>query len=126
MEEGENTTPTFTAAYNESINQLYRINNLWQNCNAYASTGRLLNWKWTLDCVWRELSPDAVRLDKTIEKDEDKWVKKKDKVNKTVGDARNNEALYIALNIKEEFLRMLQDQSGKGTILKDTYEKEFD
>ena len=56
-----------TAQFNESISQIMRMNELWQNCNRFSSSGQLLKWKWTLDAIWRELSPDAFRLDKQIE-----------------------------------------------------------
>ena len=73
MQEEEVTDQKLTAAYNESINQLYRINNLWQKCNDYSSSGHLVKWKWTLDAMWRELSADADRLDENIDDNDLKW-----------------------------------------------------
>ena len=61
MEEQESQQ---TSKYNEAVNQLTRLNFLWQSCNELSTSGNLLKWKWRLDAVWRELSASAIKLDK--------------------------------------------------------------
>lgn len=115
-----------TAQFNESISQIMRMNELWQSCNRFSSSGQLLKWKWTLDAIWRELSPDAFRLDKQIEESNKKWTYIiKISANEVIAKAKNNDMLYLALNEKEEALRQLLNDAGKGTILRDTYEDEI-
>ena len=113
MEELEGDTQV--SRFNETINHLIRLNNLYQQCNEHSSKGNLSRWKGILDAVWRELSSSAVKLDERIKNENDKWTYRKEQIDKKLLNIKNREEAYNILNEKEEFLRLLQDKSGKGT-----------
>lgn len=104
MEEFEENIP-LKSKYNSALAQLYRLDNLFQKANEYSSKGQLNSWNWTLDTIWRELSPDS---DKEHEK-------KMLSYNKLVIEHRSKTTLYQVLQFKEIFLRKLQNKQGKGS-----------
>lgn len=112
-----------TSKYNESINQLTRLDELWRKCHRLSCQGSLIEWKWTLDAIWRELYPDAVKSD---EENKTNFVNDHEKINLLISKAQVKIHLYNALNKKEEFLRLLQHRVGKGTQWIDSGEDEFD
>jgi hypothetical protein len=114
---------TKSAQYHESGNQINRLNILWLSCHQYSSSGNYKQWKWTLDCIWRELYPSAIMLD-THKKT--KWVEDKNKINKQISDAKDDRELNYFLGKKEEFLRLLQDDSGSGKKWTDEDDLSFD
>jgi len=96
--------------YNEASFQILRLHNLWESCNKLSSAGKLLGWNWALDCIWRELSPDAARIDEKF------YFGEMEKINKKIMIDRNfSRRLYPILIEKEIFLRNLQDTAGKGS-----------
>ena len=111
--------------FNESINNLIRLNNLYQQCNEYSSKGKLSQWKGALDAVWRELYSSAMKMDEKIKKVEDTWVKRKEKIDEKFKTVKNRDEAYKLLSEKEEFLRLLQDKVGKGTDWTDEDEDGF-
>ena len=117
-----------TSRYNEAINQLIRLNNLWQLCNEHSRSGKLMQWRWDLDAVWRELSFSAKKLNemKKFADDETDWKKKKKQLITKIEETKTRSELYMALNNYEEFLRELQDTSGKGSAWEDTDYDDFD
>lgn len=126
MAEEEGQQIQQTSKYNEAINQLIRINNIWQQCCEYSSNGHLTKWKWKLEAAWRELSSSAKKLDESLGKDEKSWVKQKEEKDTAIANVKTREELYKALNDKEEFLRWLQDKAGKGSAYSDEDDNDFE
>lgn len=111
--------------FNEAKFQIFRLHDLWQGCNAAATVGNLSLWKWKLDCIWRELSPDAKKRDDSGSKYCEE-IKKLNSDITTAQRSRNDGKLYQALSEKEEFLRQLQDDVGKGSRRRSTDEDLMD
>ena len=104
--------------FNEAKFQILRLHLLWQSCNSRSQSGKLIQWKWKLDTMWRELSVDATEKDNSIDKDKDKYFTRVKELNKNIAiaqDNNNREELYDTLQQKEIFLRQLQEDAGKGS-----------
>ena len=104
--------------FNEAKFQILRLHLLWQSCNSLSQSGKLIQWKWKLDIIWRELSVDAAEKDKSIDKDKDKYFTRVKELNNSIAEAeeqKNREELYKTLQKKEIFLRQLQEDAGKGS-----------
>ena len=110
----------FTSAFNEAGYQIARLNVLWNTCNSLSRNGRLTQWKWLLDTIWRELTPDATQ------KDENKYFGEVKELNNKISNPKGPGDLYIALQEKEIFLRCLQDAVGKGSKRKDSDEDDME
>ena len=107
--------------FNEAGFQILRLHGLWLRANQCALTGSLNEWKWILDVIARELSPDIKHLDKTTK--EGKTNKERlDKLNENISKAKGSAAEYKALEEKDIFLRCLQDDVGKGSKSSDHFE----
>jgi hypothetical protein len=111
--------------FNEAKFQIYRLHILWLTCNTLSQTGKLLEWKWKLDTIWRELSPDANYKDKNNET-EDTYLNKVKLLNQNIAKSNGREELYNALQEKEIFLRCLQEEVGKGSKKSSTEMEDFD
>lgn len=103
-----------TSDFNEAKYQILRLHVLWQSCNNLSQSGQLLQWKWKLDAIWRELSPDAKLEDDNMDKEEEKYFNQVKKINKTIADSKKDTVIYLTLQEKEIFLRCLQEKVGKG------------
>ena len=104
--------------FNEAKFQILRLHLLWQSCNSLSQSGKLIQWKWKLDTIWRELSVDAAEKDTSIEKDKDKYFTRLKELNKNIAEAQEDnkrEEVYETLQKKEIFLRQLQQDAGKGS-----------
>ncbi len=109
-----NDKKTEKSQFNEANLQIMRLHNCWVRCNSYSTKGKLDEWKWELDVIWRELYADAFRKDKKCKKDEDKYEFDMDNINVTISNAKSKRNAYNALQKKDMFLRKLQDDVGKG------------
>ena len=101
------------SVYNAAISQLYRLDQLWQDCHRYRNSGQLMKWNYTMDSIWTELGSDAQTehpkefnsfMKLVVENKDDKW------------------KLYQVLMKKEIWLRKLQNKQGKGTAYEDVLE----
>ena len=45
--------------FNEAGYQILRLHDHWNDCSKFSRVGNYDMWKWTLDMIWLELSPDA-------------------------------------------------------------------
>jgi len=112
----ENDKKSMTSDFNEAKFQIYRLHILWLSCNTLSEEGKLIDWKWKLDTIWRELSPDATAKDKGKENNIKATYSYKMKViNHNIAKSRGQNAIYNALQEKEVFLRCLQEEVGKGS-----------
>ena len=103
-----------TSDFNEAKFQILRLHILWISCNTLSQSGKLIEWKWKLDTIWRELASDAKDKDKDKEK-KDTYFYQIEQLNKKISFvSNNNNLLYSILQEKEIFLRCLQEAVGKG------------
>lgn len=139
MEEYEAFEPKLSK-YNAAIAQLYRLDKLWQDANKHSRSGNLLLWNYDLDCIWRELAPDAPYP----KKEEKSYEQKINSINKNLVETNlfnlneihpwqiNNEKkienskIYGILMIKEILLRFLQNAEKKGTAYEDSIDNYMD
>lgn len=122
--DNEKYTKELTSDFNEAKFQIYRLHILWLTCNTLSQNGNLNEWKWKLDTIWRELSPDATDKDKN--KGKDTFYAKNKQLNDDIAKAKDSTAIYNALQEKEIFLRCLQDEVGKGSKKSSTDMEDFD
>lgn len=123
--------------FNEGLYQIQRLHNLWLTANIQSrqpKTTNYMEWRWTLDAIWRELSRDAIKsysedfdADKfdAVLKD-NPWYKKYLELDKDVDAKTSIRDKYIALTKLEMFLRSLQENLGKGSKWKNLDEDEME
>ena len=100
-----------------------RLHNLWVKIEEYVNKGSLKEWQFLLDSVWRELRADIDHINTGEElTKEHKLLKLK----VLVASNKTKTEYYKALNDRHEFLKRLQDKSGKGGIYEDESEKGFE
>jgi len=117
---------TISSRFHGAFNEIARLNFLWSECNTLASAGRLKQWRWKLDAIWRELYPSAVKL--TENKKEHDWLKKVTNIDIEIEKSSKKldvTELYLKLSEKEKLLRLIQDASGKGSSWVDDSESGF-
>lgn len=121
-----------TSSFNQAGYQIIRLHGLWESANKASRGGRLEEWRWVLGTIWRELSPDALRLGGTSfeDREKNKFYVELGRIDKHIEDAVlvmgvketeriGRRAFFMALVTKEEFLRNLEELSGKGAKLED-------
>ena len=97
------------SSFNNAVFKNIRMNDAWQMCNKYSRSGELDKWKWVLDVIWRELAAAAKK------KDEKRHFTKLIELNKNIATAgRDPIKLYNALDQKDIYLRILEDELGLG------------
>ena len=119
----EDYVPKEVSKYNEASFQIMRLHEFWVRAEAYANAGMFDKWKFILDSIWRELYSDVLRMT-----DENRRTTKnmKIKINTEIAQAKNQTKLYQALIKKHEFLKEIQDRSGKGAMYVDEDEEGFE
>jgi len=95
--------------FNEGGFQILRLHDYWNDCGRYARQGNFEQWKWTLDMVWLELSADA-----ELSKRTEAYNKELNLSDKRIKLSKNKDQLYYSLMKKQQFLKRLQDEVGKG------------
>ncbi len=119
----EEVKPDESSKYNEAAMQIMRLHNLWVKIEENVNKGNLLEWQFLLDSVWRELRADIDHISKGEDlTQENKLLKLK----VLVAASKTRTEYYNALNKRHEFLKRLQDKSGKGGIYEDEAEKGFE
>lgn len=135
--------------YNSGIAIILRLDGLWKNVNAFASSGSYKKWNSYLDRVWCELSRDLkedefedsnkegkkIKGYKSKFEEFDEKIKSIGSFGDTIGDSFNKiskeqvqrrDEIYYVLMEKELFLRRLENHLGKGTAWDDDDEDGFD
>ncbi len=109
------------STYNEASFQIARLNNHWERCHTFKTSEQLEKWALELSSAWTELSVDAKKLKGRKEKD-NIYFKQMNFLTKHINIRLNNgnymEAFHI-LEMKEQLLRQIQDESGKGSKYED-------
>ena len=115
METSERTV----SEYNENAFATSRLHNIWLDARNNRENGNLLGhkgYKWNLDSAEIELKKDAKKLDS---EQGTTYVKTLKEINEKVNCSKTFQSLYYNLMEKEELLRDIQQDSGKGTTYKD-------
>lgn len=100
-----------TSEFNEAAFQISRLDQLYLKANTASQNGDFDRWNRILNTIWRELSPDAIHLYGLND-----YTKDVDTLNKHIAlNWENRSKLYFFLNLKDIYLRHLQDISGKGS-----------
>ena len=112
-----------SSKYNEAAMQIMRLHNLWVKIEEHVNKGNLKEWQYLLDSVWRELRADIDHIKKGEELTRENKILK---LRVLVSSSKTMTEYYSALNERHEFLKRLQDKSGKGGIYEDETEKGFE
>ena len=117
--------------YNEAMNQIVRLHNLWLKCETCKEQGNIQKYENTLRSSETELKYDARSLSDGLKDDhESNYISKLNKINVRLivcnhlimkvsksmflGAAMNKK--WSTLIEKEELLREIQEESGKGGV----------
>lgn len=116
MEYGEHVNSE-KSQFNEGIFQIQRLDNSWRRCRECSVRNELENWALELEVAWRELSTDARKLKKN-------YFKIIELLDLHIGmcwGVNSKEHCRLKpmiarrlLTKKEQILRQIQDESGKG------------
>ncbi len=119
-----NDKQKLSSDFNEAAYQIERLHNLWMKCNHYSTSGLLDKWKFHLDAIKRELGKDIKDLDK--DKEKNTYNHKINLINLEIAKVKyDKDLLYLALQKKDELLREVQEDTGKGSKKSFGYEKIF-
>jgi len=95
--------------FNEGSFQILRLHDYWNDCGRFARHGDFNQWKWTLDMIWLELVADA-----ELSKKKEDYKKSLTLCDIRIEKSKNIKVKYYSLKKKQEFLKRLQDEVGKG------------
>lgn len=98
------------SVYNEGVNQIIRLNNIWQQCRALSVKCDFYGWNLELEAAWRELSSDAMKINSNLKQ-------KIKRINDAFINFYNNKQhskVWQILTLKEQLLRSIQEGAGKG------------
>ncbi len=117
-----NEETTQISKYNDAVLSISRLHQMWLNCNAYIRKGNFRMWRYELDLVWIELSPDVKRQKKQSRRllNENEFLMQQIAISKT-----KNE-IFFALMKRQIFLREVQDIAGKAGVYRDEDEEGFE
>jgi hypothetical protein len=135
----EEETETKKSKYSSGIAKEIRRNVLWTDANNHSRIGQYSKWNEDLDRIWCELSSDAEKkklftLNKLKYEEFDKQLASIGNFNDNVHtgfEKPSNEEKekrskhYKKLIEKEIFLRLLEEDVGKGTSWEEDEEDEF-
>lgn len=112
--------------YNDAGLSIARLHEHWTKCEEFANNGELIRWKFRLDSIWRELTPDVQRImNKNMDRGKE-LIKTNYNLSMGIGKSKNSSELYSNINKRHEFLRRLQDESGKASVYVDPDDEGFD
>jgi len=112
-----------TSRYNEAGFSILRLHTLWQQCERHIMKGEMQQWHFTLESIRRELHSDFLRSTRCkIFLKLDKMLRGQVLKNSNNGGGK----LYLALNRRHQFLKMMQDAAGKGGSYSDGSEDDFE
>ena len=107
--------------YNDASFSISRLHESWLRCNRYIRSGIFKKWKIELDTIWLELFPDVLR-----QTDSKELIKKNVQSMKLVALSKNRNEMFFNLMERHQFLRQVQDASGKGGVYVDEDEEGFE
>ena len=114
-------SPRQTSSYNEAAFQIKRLNEKWLMAEDCALKAMFKKWGWILDSIYRELYPDIKKLanSEQIQKKNTFYLYK-------VHHAGSKAEIYFYLDQRHQFIKVLQDDCGKGSIYKDVDDEDFE
>lgn len=127
--EGLESEKNITSMFNDSQLGVFRLNDSWRLCKHYNRTGNLHGWSVELDNIWHELVGDSDKLTGSEDDDNNKYRKKNAELLKALKITLKIGKTNIIRNVimkREEFLRKLQLDLGKGTQYKNKNEDEME
>ncbi len=120
MAEGEDKSDE-SSKFNEAGLQILRLDNLWKKAEDYASEGSLERWMFILDSIFRELKADVNHLS---DKQQQLIENKKLKLKVLIAMSGTRTEWHKALNERHQYLKVLQDKTGKGGSYSDGSEED--
>lgn len=114
-------SPRQISSYNEAAFQIKRLNTKWLLAEDCALKGNFKRWCWILDSIYRELYPDLIKLSNSSDLEETNT----DFLNK-INKAQSREQAYHYLDKRHQFIKVIQDDCGKGSIYKDVDDEDFE
>jgi hypothetical protein len=125
--------------YNSGVAKMIRMDAIWKDVNRHKRSGEYSKWNEDLDTVWCELTADAKK--KNVLKQKSKEFNEKNQAIAELGSFNDTSNLsfrvptnednlkrikqYQKLMDKEIFLRILEEELGKGTAWEDDDEDDF-
>jgi len=125
--------------YNSGVAKMIRMDAIWKDVNRHKRSGEFSKWNEDLDTVWCELTADAKK--KNVLKQKSKEFNEKNQAIAELGSFNDTSNLsfrvptnednlkrikqYQKLMDKEIFLRILEEELGKGTAWEDDDEDDF-
>lgn len=107
--------------YNDASFSISRLHENWLRCYKYMRSGNFKSWKYELDLIWLELFPDILRMKNN------KSIKIRNrKLRKEIALSKDKSKLFFKLMQRHEFLREIQDASGKGGVYIDEDEERME
>lgn len=116
-------TKTQISKYNDAVFSISRLHQMWLNCNMYIRRGSFKSWRYELDLVWIELSPDVKRQ---RPKESKRLVKENEYLMKQISQAKDKNQMFFSLMKRQIFLREVQDIAGKAGVYRDENEEGFE
>lgn len=117
----EEDKPKELSKYNEAALQIMRLHEKWGNVDKFLGKGDLENAKYELDKIWNELIADTGKL-----KEPKKCELKNRLFRIRVLKSKNATELYKNINDRIKFLKLLQQEVGKGAIYKEDTEDDME
>jgi hypothetical protein len=109
------------SAFNEGMLQIGRLNNIWTRCITLKTNDSLSEWSLELDAAWDELRYDAVKLDAKYEELIDninaiinQFYSEREEILGKSTLIKSRPSLRKLLHKKEQLLRTIQNECGKG------------
>ena len=117
--------------YNEAMNQIIRLHNLWLKCEGFKEHGELEKYENSLRSAETELKYDIKKLSESLEENhESNYIEKLKQVQVKLMVCNNlilktKKSMFIGAAMckkwtvlieKEELLREVQEESGKGGV----------
>lgn len=134
---GDNNSSNETSRYNSGLLEIERLDEIWRACRVCSVLGNLDRWNYEIESAWRELSINS-------KKEKQEYFKQCGKKIIAFNNAIENchgfendvggnkyiitkpKTLRKILTQKEQFVRGIQEKSGKGSSYKDESSTEFD
>ncbi len=117
----ESSEATQTSGYNEAVFQIQRLNELWIKAELFANRGFFKKWQGVLDSIYRELISDIEKMKNSKE------IKKKNFIFlKYIANSQKKEEKYFYIDRRHQFIKVLQDSCGKGSIYRDADDEDLD
>lgn len=124
----EDTETNRKSKMNSAVAQLYRIDDLWKDSHKHSRDVNYMKWNEDLDRIWMELIADSTKQQiSEIREIDKKLLKLFLYASKSSSLRRERPALYskllflqkMTLMEKEAFLRVVQNEQGKGAAYED-------